>query len=208
MVDAHDLYGMFQMAKGILYGCLPLLDEEAMIECHLHHPTLLRQCPHLVVSQVAGMVAERTATAVAAHDRRGADVQRIVEATLVGMAEVNHDAQSVHLSDDLPSEVADPMMRIAAPGRIADIVVTIMAERHIDDAPLCKVAELLQLTVQSQSVLDAQHDALPALPLVGIQVCRRTGDAEISTISVHDLLYLVEYQVRISRRSRDVERHL
>ena len=65
-----------------------------------------------------------------------------------------------------------------------------------------------QLAVQGQSVLDAQHDALTALLLVGIEVCRRTGDTEICAILGHHLLYLVENQVGIGRRPRDVEGHL
>ena len=41
MVNTHDVNGMFEMAHGILNGCLTILDKEAIIQCDLHDTAFL-----------------------------------------------------------------------------------------------------------------------------------------------------------------------
>ena len=80
-----------------------------------------------------------------------------------------------------------------------------MAERHIHDAALGEVLQVLQLTVESQTVLDSEHDRLPAVALVLIQVARGTGDTQVSLVIVDNLLYFVENEVGIFCRTSHVK---
>ena len=76
-----------------------------------------------------------------------------------------------------------------------------MTERNVDDAALSEVLHIRQVVVQRQPILDAQHDALAALTLVLVKVGGGTGNAQITTVAPHDVLYLVENQVGIELRS-------
>ena len=66
-------------------------------------------------------------------------------------------------------------MRMIATRRIADIVVAIMAQGHIDDTTLGKMLQTIQMTIECQTVLNAQHDTFAPLLLIGIEVGRRTS---------------------------------
>ena len=166
MVDTHHVDGMLQMAHSILYRGLPILHEESFIQGDLHHTTLCCQGTHLVVSKVAGMVAQGTATAMAAYDGCLAQFQGVVKTLLVGMTEVDHDTQTVHFPDDLLAKVTHTAPCLTTSCGVADIVVAIVTERHIDDAPLGKVPQVLYLSIQRMTVLNTEHDALLALMLI------------------------------------------
>lgn len=68
-------------------------------------PPFCARARNLVVGEVAGHVAECTATGMGADNRRAADVESVVERLLVGMAEIDHDAFVVHPLDDLGTEL-------------------------------------------------------------------------------------------------------
>ena len=197
MVDAHDVDGMLQVAHGIVEGGVAILHQETMIERDLHDTTMLGKGPHLVVREVARVVAECAAAAMAAHDRRAAELQGIVETLLASMAEVDHDAQAVHLADDLTTKGADTIMGMLATCAVADVVVAIVAQRHIDDATLGEVAQVVEAALEGMAILDAEHDALPALVLVQPQVVGRAGDGDMLAMLGDDGLYLVEDVVSI-----------
>ena len=65
--------------------------------------------------------------------------------------------------------------------------------------------QVLQLTVESQTVLDTEHDRLPAVALVLVQIARGTGDAQVSLVVVDNLLDLVENEVGIFCRANHVK---
>ena len=105
MVYAHDVYGMVQMAdEGVYRGLLTVLGEESVVQCYLHHSASRREGTHLVVGEIARMVAQRAAAAVAAYDRCRGQLQGLVERCLSGMGEVDHDAEAVHLAYDISPE--------------------------------------------------------------------------------------------------------
>lgn len=83
-------------------------------------------------------------------------------------------------------------MGIAAAGTIADIIITIMAERDINDAALGEMLHVTDIVLQGETVLDAEHDALSAIPLIAIKIGRSAGYAEILPVLAHNLFYLVE----------------
>ena len=114
------------------------------------------------------MVTKRATATVATHYRLLADFQSIIETLLRCVAQVDHDSQTVHFADYLLSELAHAVVRITTLCRVADVIIAVMTERHIDDAALGKVLQVLQLPIQRQTILDAQHDALPTLALVRI----------------------------------------
>ena len=107
------------------------------------------------------MVTEGTSRRMAAHDGFRADVEGIIETLLASMAHINKDAQAVHLSDDLSSEVTDASMRLSAlRGRVADVVVAIVTEGDIDNATIGKVLDIRDIMFEGDTILDAQHDTL------------------------------------------------
>ena len=75
---------------------------------------------------------------------------------------------------------------------VADVVVAIVAQRHIDDATLGEVAQVVEAALEGMAVLYAEHDALSALVLVLPQVVGRTGNSDMLAVFGDDGLYLVE----------------
>ena len=83
---------------------------------------------------------------------------------------------------------------------VADIVVAIVAKCHIDDAALGKMAEVLDLAVQSMAVLNAQHNALLAQVLVHPQIIGGACQSNVLTAFLDNIFYLVEDVVGICCR--------
>ena len=163
---------------------------------------------HLVIGQIARHITERLTATMTADDRRLADFQSIIEALLASMTQIYHDAQAVHLLDDLLAKTAHTIVSIAATGTIANIIIPIMAERNIDDATLSKMLHVGKVVSKRQSVLYTEHDTLSSLPLVAIEVGRRTGDTQVIAILTHNSLYLVKDQVGILGRTSHIKIYL
>lgn len=113
MVDTHNIDSVVEMCQCIKYCSLAIFAEETIIERHLHHTTLSSQLSHLVVGEIARMVAKGSTAGVATHNGLLADVECIVETVLTSMTHIYHDAQFVHLPNDLLAEVAHTAMGIA-----------------------------------------------------------------------------------------------
>ena len=145
---------------------------------------------------------------MAADNRRLADIKCIVETLLATMTQIYHDAQAVHLMNHLLAKTAHTIMGIATAGTIADIIITIMAERDINDAALGEMLHVTDIVLQGKAVLNTEHDALSALPLIAVKIGRSAGYAEILAVLAHNLFYLVEDEVGILRRSLYIESHL
>ena len=83
------------------------------------------------------------------------------------MTHIDEDAQTVHLTDNFFSERTDTTPCVLTlRGRVTDIIVTIMAEGHIDNATISKMLQILQFPVKGDAILNAKHDALAASPFV------------------------------------------
>ena len=146
------------------------------------------------------MVAEGTTAAMTAHNGLAADVEGIIEALLASVTEIDKDTQTVHLADDLFTESTHTVVGIISTGRVADIVVAVMAEGDIHHTTIGKVLQVLELAFECQSVLNTQHDTLQSLVLMHPEVVRGTGNRDIVLILTDDLLDLIEDQVGISFR--------
>ncbi len=85
VVDTHHIDGMLQMGNGIHDVGLALLAQESMIERSMSHTTTGCQGTHLIIGQIARHIAESTAAAMAADNRRLADIKCIVETLLATM---------------------------------------------------------------------------------------------------------------------------
>ena len=88
-------------------------------------------------------------------------------------------------------------MCLTALGGVADVVVAIVTKSHVDDAAFREMSKVFYPSVQSQPVLDAQHDTLASLTLVGIQVCRGSCNAEVFLVFFNNSFYLIENEVGI-----------
>lgn len=208
VVDTHHIDGMLKMGDGIHDVGLTLFTQESVIERGMSHTALCCEGTHLVIGQIAGHIAERTAAAMAADNRRLADIKCIVETLLATMTQIYHDAQTVHLMNHLLAKTAHTIMGIAATGTIADIIITIMAKRDINDAALGEMLHVTDIVLQGETILYAEHDALSAFPLIAVEIGRSAGYAEILAVLAHNLFYLVEDEVGILRRPLYIESHL
>ena len=124
------------------------------------------------------------------------------------MAQIYHDAQTVHLCNDLATKSAHSLMGIAATGRVAYIVIAIVTQRHIDDSTLGKVLQTLQLPINGKAIFYTQHNAVATLLFVRIQVCRCTGNTQKILILLDHCLNLVEDEVGILRRACHIKGNL
>ena len=91
------------------------------------------------------------------------------------MAQIHHDTQTIHLSNDLAPKSAHALMRADATGRVTDVVIAIVTQRHIDDATLGKMLQTFQLSIESKPILNAKHDAMATLLFIRIEVGRGTS---------------------------------
>ena len=114
MVDTHDVDSMLKMGNDIKDGGLSVGTEEAVVDGGLGHTAFGCERPHLIVCEIAGMVAEGTATRMAADDGHAADVEGVVETLLSSMTHVDENAKTVHLTDDLFSKGANTTMSLIA----------------------------------------------------------------------------------------------
>ena len=197
VVDSHHVDGVFEMVDGIENRSLTVFSEESRVERRMRHATLLGEPSELVVGEVARMVAERTAVRVAADDGRRTDVERIVETFLGGVAEIDHDSMAVHFADDLFAESAHSVVRVATLGRVANVVVAVVAERDVSHATLRKAFYVLQFVFERKTVFDGQNDGFTAFSLVFVEVGRRACEAQILLVLLDDFLDLVENTVGI-----------
>ena len=76
---SHHADGMLQVVQCIQDGSFALLAQEPGIKGDMGHTASAGQGTQLVVGEVAGMVAERPAVGMTAHDGCAADVECIVE---------------------------------------------------------------------------------------------------------------------------------
>ena len=197
VVDAHHVDGVFEVVDGIENRRLTVFAEESCVERRVRHTTLLGESAELVVGEVARMVAERTTIRVAADDGRRTDVQCIIKTLFGSVAEVNHDAVAVHLANHLFAESAHAVVRVATLGRVADVVVAVVAERDIGHATLCESLYVFEFVLERQTVFDGQNDGFAAFSLVFVEVGRRTGEAQILLVLLDDGFDLVENAVSV-----------
>ena len=92
------------------------------------------------------------------------------------------------------------MSMLSFRSRITDIIISIMAKGHINNASINKVLNILQVTINSNAVLNTQHYALQPHMLVHPQVTRSAGNADIIAILTDNHLNLVENTVSVSLR--------
>ena len=138
------------------------------------------------------MVAEGTCGGVAAHDGGLAELEGIVETCLGCMAEVNHHADTVHFGYDLFAELAHTAMFVVATGRVADVVVAVVAECHIDHTPLAEGFDIVDVVADGVAVFDAEHDGAFASAFESPEVVGGVGDIDSCAVLCHHFLDLGE----------------
>ena len=93
-------------------------------------------------------------------DYRGsAGMQGIKETVFSGMAQVNHHACAVHLPNDLMTEITQSAMFMTGFGSgITDVVVSVMAESHIDYTLLAEVFNVAEIFSDGITVFYSFHN--------------------------------------------------
>ena len=82
VVNACDIYHMYDVAYCIVDSSSALLAQESIVEAGLHHTTRCCKCAQLVVSKIARMVTESSCRRVATYDGRTAFLNGLGEAAL------------------------------------------------------------------------------------------------------------------------------
>ena len=116
------------------------------------------------------------------------------------MGEVHEDAEAVHLTDDVGTEVCDAhlLLTLTRTCGTADVVVTVVAERHIDDAVLLQeTLQQMDVATDGIAVLDAEHDGLAPLSLQAMEILDIIGHAHGCRIRLDHLLHAGELAVGI-----------
>ena len=180
------------MAHGILDCGLAVAAKESFVKCHLHDPASTGKGFHLLVSEVARMVAEGAATGMTAYDGHFAQFQSIPETRFRSMAQVHHHAHAVHLLHDFTPERAQSAVLLIATGRVADVVISIVAERHIDDSALTELPDEREVAPDSISVLNAHHQSFLSFGLQAVKVFWRACNPNGLWIAVGQPLDIVE----------------
>ena len=74
------------------------------------------------------------------------------------MAQVYHNAISVHLFHHGNAKRAQPAVRTSAARRVADVVVTVMAQSNVNHAAVRKMRYISDVALEGQSVFNGQGD--------------------------------------------------
>ena len=208
MVNTHDVDGMVEMGKQVHHGGLAFRAQETMISRHLTHSPTLGKGFHLFICEVAGMVAQCAAAAMAAYYGLAAYLHGIPETLLCGMTEVNQNAKAVHLADYLRPKLTDTAMSVGGAATVAQVIVAIMAKGDIYDATTREILHITDVALKSQSILDAKHYGLLAQALVGPQLIGSASKGKTMTVGIHYIPNLVEDKVGIGFRTADIKCHL
>ena len=91
------------------------------------------------------------------HDRSTANLNGLVETTFSSMREVYHHTYTIHLMNSLTPHTAESTMLGIAACRVAQIIVAIMAERHIHYTATTEVFDTLDVITYGISVLYSKH---------------------------------------------------
>jgi hypothetical protein len=101
---------------------------------------------------------------VRGDDRGAGKLYHLVVGLVGDVRDVDHDAQSVHLRDDLPAERAEAVpAALVVVGRVADLVVLGVSERDVADAAIEKVVQVRQVVLDRRAVLHPQRQAHAAV---------------------------------------------
>ena len=71
------------------------------------------------------------------------------------MTEVHHHTYAVHFPNDLGTEFTHTIVLMVASGRVADVVVTIVAKRHIHHPTLAELLHVREVFANGIAVLNA-----------------------------------------------------
>src|SRR5574344_168995 len=208
VVDTHNVHCMVEMFQHIPHRCLAFRTKESMIDGYLAYTTLVGKRLHLTVGEIAGMVAQGAATAMAAHYRSGTDVHGIPKTLLGGMAQIHHHPEAIHLAYHLSAKLTHSIVGVTASCTVADVVVAIMAEGDIHHSPIGKVLHVGDVALKGKSVLYAEHNGFLSVILVGNEFGRSAGKGKIAIVGSNDVLYLIEYQVGIFLWTVDIKAHV
>ena len=111
------------------------------------------------------------------------------------MAEVDHHPYPIHLLYDLCSEGAHTSVLVVASGGVADVVVTVVAERHVDYSSSAEGFNIGDVFAYGIAVFYAHHDALLPCCFESADVIGGVGNIDRCAVGCRHLFYLCEYLV-------------
>ena len=157
--------------------------QKSMVKSRLYHTSHLGDSTQLVVGEIARDITESLAVAVAAHNRRLADVQRIVKTLFAAMREVDHNATIVHFSNHFLTEIGHAVMCVdALASTVTDGIITIVAQCNIGNTPLRKMLHVANIVFYGKTILNAKHDTLFPLSLVFVELLGMTSKCKVLVV--------------------------
>ena len=91
---------------------------------------------------------------------------------------------------------------------VADVVVSVVAERDVGYATFSEVRNVCKVVLYGQTVFYSQNDALLSSRLVGIKLLGRAGQSHILVVFGNDVFNLVKDEVGIVSRPFHIESDL
>ena len=136
------------------------------------------------------MVTQGTGTAMAANDGFFAYFKSIVETGFGSMAHIHHNTQAVHFLNYLLTKWAQTAVFCISLSRIADVVIAIMAKRHIYNTAFGKMFQQTKVFSYGIAVFYSQHDGFLSCMLETCNIWRFIGNIHFCTIGRYHLFYL------------------
>ena len=89
--------------------------------------------------------------------------QYVVECFFTSVGEVDHHADAVHLTNYFIAEITQTIVFIIGTGcSVTDVVVTIVAESHVDHSLIAEIHYVVDVLSYGIAVLDAEEDGFPS----------------------------------------------
>ena len=108
------------------------------------------------------------------------------------MTHIHENAQAVHFLHHFATERTKPTVFCIAASRVANIIVTIVAKRHIDNAALLEMLEQAEIASDGVPVLDASQDSFFPLCLEAQDVFSCLCQTNAVAVSPNNLFNLCE----------------
>ena len=167
-VLADDVHHVLDGFGVVVDGRVDALGQERREHGHADKTAVVGDKFQLGIGLVARVLFQPRRQAVGIGDRLFRFEDDFLGSLRTHMREVAHDADAVHLGDDLAAEAGQPAVTLVAAG--AHQVLGVVAHLHNAHAELLEHLDVTDLVLERVGVLEAEEDAGLALRLGGADV--------------------------------------
>ncbi len=157
----------------------PVFGQKAFIKADAYVTLMLAKSEYLIVTKVAGMLAQGLGGGVRSDNRSRTILKHVVKGLFGSMRDIRQDTHSRHGFDQLfPKRTQSVVLGIIfVGGGIAYVVVSVVAKGDVTHARLVKFLEQVQIGPQSVGVFDGQQDGFFTLGLEFPDIFGSSGES-------------------------------